>query len=531
MEAFWLGSAYVAGLGAKALRLPTLVGFLAAGLLLSLAGVTATDSLKQIGDIGVIVLLFTVGLHIRLQNLVRPEVVGVGVIHLLISAALFGGIFTLFGLPPVAAVLVGVALGFSSTVLTAKSLEARSELDSYHGRIAIGILIFQDLAAVGLLVFTGAESPNLWAFGLLALPLLAPLLGRLMQLSGHEELLLLFGLCMALGAAALFTVTGLDAKLGALIMGILLSTHERADELYDKLWGIKEVFLVGFFLQIGLTGFPDMDQLWIVLLLLALLPIKALLFYVLLIAFRLRARTAFMTSISLTAYSEFALIVGAAAVDAGFISAATLVTLALVVAVSYAINAPISSAANQLWARVESMLGRLERHNVPHPDHQPRVLGSTDYLVVGMGRAGSAAYDYIVAQGGRPLGLDSDPGKISTQLQTGRRVIFGDEQDPMLWDALELGNVRAVVLATPDNWGSIHATELLRQRGFTGPISALIQDPEAQEPLLEAGASAVCLPITQAGIELAEVAMRPEQESAPHTNGAITVPVATVPQM
>lgn len=140
MELIWLTTAYGAGLGAKALRLPILVGFLAAGLVLAALGVRSTETLRTFGDFGVVILLFTVGLHIRIKNMLRPEVLGVGLFHLAITVILFASLLLMWGLGLGAALLMAAGLGFSSTVLTAKSLEARGELDAYHGRVAVGIL-------------------------------------------------------------------------------------------------------------------------------------------------------------------------------------------------------------------------------------------------------------------------------------------------------------------------------------------------------------------------------------------------------
>ncbi len=504
MEIVWLGAAYGTGLLARTLRLPVLVGFLAAGLLLALFGVTSTQTLKDIGDLGVIFLLFTVGLHMRVKSILRPEVLGVGTIHMLLSIGIFLVVLMALALPPLAAIFVAIGLGFSSTVLTAKALESSGDLDAYHGRVALGILIFQDLVAVVLLAFTGAETPNWWAVGLLLLPLLRPLMVRGLSLSGEDELLLVYGLLVALGIGWLFEFGGLSPKLGALVAGILLTGNDQAEVLYEKLWAIKEIFLVAFFLQVGLTGIPQLSDLWTLGILLLLLPFKGLLFFGLFILFRLRARTAFMASIALMAYSEFALIVAAASARNGVISESMVVVLGLLVAISYALNAPISSAANRLWERYEGFLVRFEQHGIGHPDELPHAIGHTDTLIIGMGRAGTAAYDYLSETAARPLGLDSDPAKIETHLAAGRRVIFGDEHDPELWHSLELENLGAVLLTTPRHDGSVLATQMLREIGFSGPINALTRDEEAAEALISAGVTTVSMPVAQAGIELAK---------------------------
>ena len=484
------------------LKLPTLVGYLAAGLVLAGFGFKASPLLTQIGDLGVIFLLFTVGLHIRLKNLLRSEVLGVGGLHLVISIILFGGVGLAMGLSPGAALLIGVGLSFSSTVLTAKSLEARNELDAYHGRIAIGILILQDLVAVALLAFTGTETPQLWSILLLLLPLFRPLLVKLLEASGREELMLLFGLLVALGIGELFALVGLSSKLGALAAGMILAGHPLADELYDQLWGLKEVFLVGFFLQVGLAGLPTWEGWRLVGILLVLLPLKGIIFFALLIAFRLRARTAFMSSITLTAYSEFALIVGVGLAKAGLVPSDVITALALLVAASFLGNAPLSLAANRLWASYEGHLRRFERATL-HPDEQPHFLGGATYIVVGMGQAGSAAYDYLRENAARPLGLDVDPAQISQQLQAGRRVIFGDAQDPELWLDLDFEGLQGVILTVPDSQAKLQTTHTLRALGFQGPITALIRQSTAEADLIQAGVTAVCMPLPQAGRTLA----------------------------
>jgi predicted Kef-type K+ transport protein len=506
MDIFWIATAFLAGLIAKAVRLPTLVGFLGAGLVLSLFGITSSNLLHELGEIGVILLLFSVGLHLRLKNLIRSEVLAVGGIHLVISTIIFSLVGLATGLDPMVALLIAVALGFSSTVLTAKSLEARNELDTYHGRVAIGILILQDAVAIVLLALIGGKEFTPWAFLLLLLPLLRPVLTRLMVISGHDELALLFGLAMALGFAYLFKLVGLSAELGALVGGLLLAGHEQTKILDERLWSLKEIFLVGFFLDIGLAGFPDLNGIVLVFVLLALLPIKAILFFFLFTRFRLRSRTAFVTTISLTAYSEFALIVSATAFEANLISQNVVVTLALLVAVSFVINAPLSRAANNLWERWESSLVRFER-NTEHPDHRPQTVGHSVYLIAGMGRVGTAAYDYICEHGARPMGIDADPNQVQHHLKAGRRVVYGNAQDPELWDDSLLAHVEGVMLALPNLEAKIRAARLLRQHGFTGPINALMRAEENRQLLIDAGVNSVFLPLTEAGRALAQVSL------------------------
>lgn len=507
MDILWLIGAYGLGLVASQIGFPPLVGYLGAGLALSTMGAGHAEILSEIGHFGVLFLLFTVGLHLRFRNLLRGEVLGAGGLHLLVTAALFAGLGLAWGLDARPGVMLAVALAFSSTVLAAKALEDRNALNAFYGRVAIGVLVLQDVVAVALLGLVGGAAPNLWAAGLLLLlPLARPVLLRLLEASGRGELLLLYGLLLAIGGGTLFSAVGLGSELGALVAGILVAGDPRAEELGERLWGLKEAFLVGFFLEVGLAGFPEAAGWWAAAALVVFLPIKAGLFFGLFLLFRLRARTAYMASLALFSYSEFALIVGAIAVDAGVLSEPTLVVLAIAALGSFAVNALLNRWANPIYERLEPRLVRFERSG-RHPGDQPRSLGSAQVLIVGMGRVGAAAYDALKERDTRAIGIDADPARIQENRRAGRRVIYGDATDPELWKELEPGALTAVIMTLSDPAAEAGAARMLRARGFAGEINALATRTAEDERLREAGVNAICHPLVQAGIELAETSL------------------------
>lgn len=320
-EAIWITFAFSLGLLVKMAGLPPLVGYLGAGFVLSGVARTTgfaieqTDVLEHIAHLGVLLLLFTVGLKLRLRSLVTPEVIGGSLLHFGITCAIFApGLYLLLDIPWPTAFMLAIALSFSSTVLAAKVLESKRELRAFHGRVAIGILVMQDLIALVVMSLAAGKTPSQWALIVFGLPLLRPLLFRLLDASGHDELLVLLGLLLALVLGGLgFEAMGLSSELGALVFGAILANHPRAQELSKSLWSVKEVFLVGFFLQIGLGGLPDQDALMFAVLVGLVLPVKGMLFFFLLLAFRLRARSGFLSSLALTNYSEFGLIVASVA--------------------------------------------------------------------------------------------------------------------------------------------------------------------------------------------------------------------------
>src|SRR5690606_26783102 len=217
-------------------------------------GIGKLDSeiLSHLSHLGVLLLLFTVGLKLKFSNLVRPEVIGGSLLHFGFSSVLM--------LPPILlfldvswqeGLMLSVALAFSSTVLAAKVLESRRELKAFHGRVAIGVLIMQDLIALVVMSLASGKAPSAWALLVFLLPLLRPLLFRLLDHSGHEELLVLLGLMLALVVGGEgFEAVGLSAELGALAFGALLAKHPRAGELSDSLWSVNgergQIYLKGW---------------------------------------------------------------------------------------------------------------------------------------------------------------------------------------------------------------------------------------------------------------------------------------------
>lgn len=485
----WLSIAFVLGLLVRQVGLPPLIGYLAAGFTLSALGYESNAILKEISHAGVLLLLFSVGLKLRLSTLIRREILAGSLLHMLISVGLIYLVFiTTVQLDSKIALMTAIALAFSSTVVAAKVLESKRELRAFHGRVAIGILIVQDIIAVAVLSFGNGIAPSPWAFVLLGLIFVRPVLFRLLDVTGHGELVVLYGLLLALviGGSS-FEYFGLSSELGALLLGVMLASHKRAIELSNSIWSLKEILLVGFFLQIGLLGHPDFDMLQQALLINALLPIKAVLFFFILLLFRLRARSSFLASLSLATYSEFGLIVANMGVYQGWFSAEWMVLLAVAVAISFAISAPLNRHAHEIYEWLEKFLQRFETSR-RHPDDEPIHLGSSHVIVMGMGRIGTGAYDLLCQKEERVIGLDSDPVKVELHRKQGRRVLYADAEDPGFWTKLKLEGVHTIMLAMPELEAKLIATRQLRKLGFEGSISTTIVFDEEQEPLKSAGA-------------------------------------------
>ena len=504
LEAVWIGFAFSAGLLVRLAGLPTLVGYLAAGFLIasfsSDLGLPSESSyiLNHVAHLGVLLLLFSVGLKLNWRSLVKPEVVGGGLLHFAISCLLLApALYIIMDISSYTALMLAIALAFSSTVLAAKVLEGKRELRAFHGRIAIGILVVQDLIALLVMSLAGNKAPNAWALLVFALPLVRPLLFKLMDASGHEDLLVLFGLLLALVIGGYgFDLAGLSSELGALVIGALLANHPRAGELSKSLWGIKEFFLVGFFLQIGMDGLPDRSEWLFALALVALLPLKSFLFFLLLILFRLRARSSFLTGLSLSNYSEFGLIMASVALPEW------LTPLALTVALSFIVSAPVNRIAHPLYEKLCRFLLPFER-DIHHPDEQPVSLGDAEVLIMGMGRTGTAAYGFL-QDDYKLAALDSDPSRVEQHKKEGRNVFFADAEDQIFWQGLDFGNVEAVILSINDVEAKRIAARKLRKYGFTGLVVSHSMHKDEAEAIIRDGADRTYLTMQEAGVGLAQ---------------------------
>lgn len=514
MLALWLAGAFALGVFVRQFGLPPLVGFLAAGFAFNLAGVEATPLLGELAHAGVLLLLFAVGLKLRFKNLVRMEVWGTALTHLAVISAFGAALFHwVAGIDWPVAIALAVAMGFSSTVLASKLLEARREVRAFHGRVAIGILIVQDVVAVGLLALSGAHAPSPFALLLLFLPLAHPLLNRLLDLVGHEELLVLFGAVLALAGGGLFEYLGLSSELGALLLGMMLAGHVRAHELSTAIWGLKEFLLIGFFLSIGMSGLPTWGMFFLALIGVLLIPIKSLLFFLLLLRFGLRARTSFLAALGLSSYSEFGLIIASNAVENGLLDVQWIVFMAMVVAISFAVSAPLNRYTHVLFNRYERQLEKLETRQ-RHPDDAPISLGSAQIAVIGMGRVGTGAYDFLREQGEQVVGVDSDPAKVQAHLSEGRRVVYGDADDPGFWHRISTQPLKAIMLAFPDAQTKQLVSRQLRKGGFEGLLSATHIFPEERDPILKAGCDVTYNYFAEAGVGFASSTWKVLSEQA-----------------
>jgi len=513
-DPLWIVIAFICGLAIRLVGLPPMVGFLMAGFMLNAIGAEGGEFLNAIADLGITLLLFSIGLKLQLKSLMKPEVWGVASIHIVmvtLSIAVFIFLLSYTGLPLLTglsfetALLIGFALSFSSTVFAVKILDEMGSTNSRHGKIAIGILVVQDIAAVLFIAISLGKLPSPYALALIALIPLRHGLFWIFNKVGHGELLILFGIALALIGADIFELVGIKADVGALVFGMLLANHPKANELAKALLGFKELFLVGFFLSVGLAAVPGWTEVFIALLFILFLPVKVAMFFGLFSLLHLRTSTSWRTSLNLANYSEFGLIVGALAASSGWLSKEWLAVFAVVLSVSFVISAPLVSVRDNLYQKWRHKLKRYESSK-RLPGEENLKLAHVRLVVFGMGRMGTAAYNAMESDyADSIIGVELDLEKTKKHNAEGRNVVTEDATNPDFWNRSPdlLDNLEWVLLALPSHTANMAAAKQLKKMGYSGKIAATSKFKDEEEALKALGVEHTFNIYTEAGLGFA----------------------------
>lgn len=514
-----VGFAFFFGILISRLGLPPMVGFLIAGFAYNLAGFDTPPGLQRVADLGVTLLLFSIGLKLDLKGLAKTEIWGTSLAHVLGSTAFFAGMIwlaqqlvpiALFDLSPMAIVILGFALSFSSTVYAVKVLEDKGDMAAFYGKVAIGILVMQDVFAVVFLAVSEGKYPTVWALSvfLLLLPAVRRIIHQLLDAAGHGELLVLSGLFFALALGyEFFQSVGLKGDLGALVLGVVIGAHPKSSELAKSLFSLKELMLVGFFLLVGMQGLPNVPMLLTAFGLVLLLPLKTFLYYAIVVRFGLRARTSLFASLSLANFSEFALIVAALGVTQGWLPVDWLIVVAIAVSVSFAFASPFSLGSESAYQRFKRFWDRFQKANL-HPSDRLIHTGDAQVLVIGMGRVGSGAYDMLEPLWpGRVVGVEHIEEKAHELQASGRKVLVGDATDTDFWSGVRQGAPKTlIVLAMPSHHSNVYAAKQIRQAGLACEVVAIAKYEQEVQELAALGVPAFNM-YSEAGGSLARHAL------------------------
>lgn len=516
----------LAGAAAAWLRLPLVIAYVVVGVVVgpSAAGlVEPGGELELLAQLGVALLLFVVGLKLDLHvvRTLGPVALVVGGAQLTATAA--GGfvLAVLLGLEATAAVYVGIGVALSSTIIVVKLLADRRELDDLHGRLALGVLIVQDLVVVAVMIEVAASGESDGSVGIALLEVLlkgtaflallavlmryalTPLLHRLAPL---PDLLVLFAIAWAVALGAVGDELGLGVEVGAFLGGVSLASTPYREAIGSRLVTIRDFLLLFFFIDLGSR--IDLGQLagelWVaVVLSLFVLVAKPLIVTTLLGMMRYRKRVSLETGLALAQISEFSLILAALGMRVGHIDEDTMSLLTTVALVTIAVSVYVYPHSAAIADRLGSVLDVFERR-VVRPDADD-VGDSPDVIVLGLGRYGEGVVDGLVLLGVPVLGVDFDPIALGRWSERGVDVLYGDAEDPELPDVLPLpdhGWVVSTVRRADANLALLHALE---HHGYRGRVAVAAHRQTDAARLVRAGAHHVLMPYASAARDVVDL--------------------------
>jgi len=523
---------FAAAVGALSVRLrqPLIVAFIAVGILVGpsvLGWVSANDQIDLLAKFGITLLLFVVGLKLDLHIIrtMGPVALATGLGQVIFTSVVGYLIGYAFGMTPVTALYVAVALTFSSTIIIVKLLSDKHEVDTLHGRIALGFLIVQDLVVVLVMIglnalgATGEASLTQATFavlikgaGFLLLVGLAMryLLPRLLHmLSRSQELLVLFGIAWGVALAALGVMLGFSKEVGAFVAGVSLASTPYRDALGARLTGVRDFLLLFFFLDLGarldlgLLGAQLVESLVFSLFVLIGNPLIVMVIMGLL---GYRSRTGFLAGLTVAQVSEFSLILGALGLSLGHISAETMGLITLVGLITISASTYMIIYSHPLYNRLAPWLKIFERR-WPHREAvQEAAPGDAvpQVILFGLGRYGNGIARTLRERGWRVLSIDFNPDLVRAGDPMGHPVMFGDAEDPEFIATLPLGRVQWVVSTARERHVNLSLIHSLQSLGYNGRIAIATQALDDVARLEQAGADLILAPFADAAREAAD---------------------------
>ena len=524
-----LGLAAIGGFIAQFLRQPLIVAFIAIGILVGPSGfgmVSHSSEIELFARLGIALLLFVVGLKLDLHIIrtVGPVALASGLGQVLFTSVVGYLIALLMGMSPVTALYVAVALTFSSTIIIVKLLSDKREVDSLHGRIAVGFLIVQDIVVVlvmiGLTAFgqaeeginIGREALVILLKGALMLIGVALLMryvlpGLLQRMAHSSELLMLFAIAWAVLGASIGDLLGFSKEVGAFLAGISIASTAYREQVAARLVSLRDFLLLFFFIELGasldilnLGGQLGTAMIFSLFVLVGNpLIVMAIMGYM-----GYRKRTGFLAGLTVAQISEFSLILAALGLSLGHLEQDTVGLITLVGLITISVSTYMILYSHPLYARLAPWLSIFER-KVAY-----RELSTTagdeekvDILLIGLGRFGASVATNLRQRGCRLLAVDFDPQAVQYHTRDGYAVRYGDAEDPEFIASLPLSRATWVVSTVRDRAINRMILHGLKQQGYKGKVAISAAGSYDARFFEQAGVDMVLVPYTDAAREAA----------------------------
>ncbi|MFT0745139.1 cation:proton antiporter [Synechococcus sp. RC10B2] len=505
------------------LRQPLIIVYILLGIALGPSGiklVQSQDVVDLLAQVGVAILLFLVGLELNPDYVRRIGAVAVATgLGQLSFTIIIGFLLTLLlGKDWLTALYIAIALTFSSTIIIVKLLSDKRELDTLHGRIAVGFLIVQDIAVIvalvamsvlgggqageqGLAQVLGAIALKLAALGAGMYLAIRYLLGRLLRfLARSLELLLIFAVAWAVGLAALGDWLGFSKELGAFLAGFALSPTHFRDAISTRLIPLRDFLLLFFFIDLG-TKFDlaTAQQEWLTALILALFVLigNPLIVMAIMGTMGYRRKTGFLAGLTVAQISEFSIIFIAMGLSLGHVRQDALSITTMVGLITIALSTYMILYSQPLYKRLERFLKPFERKEpFAEKRFEAQELDDAPYevIVFGLGRTGRLVLDHYHALGIRAIGVDYDPEAVAAMQASGIPALFGTAEDQEFIRGLPLATAKLLVITLPHMDDVQDLMRIVDATDFDGRIIAVARSEADANALKAMGVDEVINP-------------------------------------
>jgi len=515
-------AAVLGGALARYARQPLILGYVLGGLLISplTPGPSVADihTFERFADVGVVLLMFSLGIEFSLKDLVGVKWIAIigGPLGILMTIGLGLVVGAQLGWSPIRGAVVGMVVSVASTMVLARLLMDRGELHSRHGRILIGISLVEDLVVVVLIVLIPAlgvlqgdrilavaralatAAVILIPFFYLTRRILPPILARVAR-TRSDELFLLVTLAVGLGAAALTQAAGLSLALGAFLAGLLINESDYAHEMLARLLSLRDAFVALFFVTVGVLIDPRViaTNLGLLAVLVGIIVIgNWAIWTTIILIFRQPLSTALLVGVGLTQIGEFSFVLVQVARQAGHVGldvynatlAASLVTILINAALVKIVPGWIGP-------------GRLDRATMTWGLRSVQALDG-HVVLCGFGRVGSAIGEALETFGVPYVAIETDPDIVKSLRARNVPAVFGDSAQRVILAAAQADRAALVILAIPESDRARLAVSRVRALNPDAPILARVLDVEWRARLMEAGAAEVIQPEQEAASTL-----------------------------
>ena len=526
-----VGLASLGGLLALYLKQPLIVAFIALGVALGPSGtslVEASSEIELFARLGISLLLFVVGLKLDVHVIrtVGPVALASGLGQVFFTSVIGFLIALSLGMSVVSAVYLAVALTFSSTIIIVKILSDKREVNTLHGRIALGFLIVQDIVVVLVMIVlmaVGQSSPEfslgqeagrillkgigmLVAVALLMRYVLPMLLKRIARSS---ELLVLFSIGWAVLGACVGHELGFSKEVGAFLAGISIASTPYREQIAARLVGLRDFLLLFFFIELGsaLDLSVLSTQIPAALLFSAFVLLgNPIIVMAIMGVMGYRKRTGFLAGLTVAQISEFSLILAALGFSLGHISENTVGLITLVGLITISVSTYMMLYSQPLFERLSPYLSCFEKkaayREAGNDDEE-----QCDMILIGLGRFGAVLADNLRQQGQKVLAIDYDPHIVEQYSQIGFAVHYGDVEDPEIIAGTSLDSIKCVISTVRDRSLNKTLLENLNSLGYQGKVVICVDNTEDVERFEKYGSDYVLSPYVESAHQAADKIM------------------------